>query len=74
MRVDAFQWDLAHLREAAFVKKAGVSSCLTRCVVRWSRCGQQHSAYLKFRAYGKLDKKQPWHATPQTLVNIAANI
>jgi len=49
----AFQWDLAHLREAAFVKKFGVSSCLTRRGVRGCRCGQQYSSYQKCTVYTK---------------------
>lgn len=39
------------LREAAFVNKVGVSSCLTCCGVKWSRCGQQYSSSQKCTVY-----------------------
>lgn len=51
MRFHAFQWDLAHLREAAFVNKVCVSSCLTCCGVKRSRCGQQYSSSQKCTVY-----------------------
>lgn len=67
----AFQWDLAHIREAAFVNKVGVSSCLTCCGVKRSRCGQQYSSSQKCTVYtGDKAITNQWPASFWTRKNV----
>ncbi len=66
----AFQWDLAHIREAAFVNKVGVSSCLTCCGVKRSRCGQQYSSQKCTVYTGDKAITNQWPASFWTRTNV----